>query len=87
MAHKVFAPYDEITFSYDYEEPCPHCGNTIAVVADEEQADLETICPVCGEKLMLCSACDGRCDWSEANGCRMDKAHTTTTTTDLPQTT
>lgn len=73
--HRAYGPHEQLPKYYDYEEFCPHCGYYIPVVADEEQADLELICPVCNNNVMLCSACTVPCNWSEANGCSMDKKH------------
>lgn len=72
------ARYDvDPDFIYDVEEYCPHCDNMIAVNVDEKLQHLETVCPVCGKKLMICSSCDRNCDWGEA-GCCMDRAHCAT---------
>ena len=81
--HKVFKP-GEAPKDYNYEEPCPHCGEAIPVLVDnDESICYEVTCPVCGEKIMLCTLChwDGEeiencpsCDWSPENGCwRMRK--------------
>ena len=51
----------------DIEEYCPHCNNYIGIIADIEDG-YETICPVCGNKLMICTYCHDDfgdcCDWN-----------------------
>lgn len=63
---KTFSP--ESTEPCDIEEYCPHCDNYIGIIADEDE--YETICPVCGNRLMLCLYCHDdfgdRCDWNPA---------------------
>lgn len=61
-------------FIYHVEEQCPNCSSMIAVNVDEKLTHLETKCPVCGKKMMICSMCDRNCDWTPA-GCCMDQAH------------
>jgi len=76
MSHIVFnevLAYDD--GSYDVEEPCPHCGTYVAVRVDRTLPHLETVCPVCEGRLMICSMCPEACDWSETHGCCMDIAH------------
>ena len=62
---------------YDFDEFCPYCDEYIPVSFDGEvsQDDLETICPVCGNRLMLCSACGVHCDYADGYGCCMDNNH------------
>lgn len=74
ITHDTALTCDE---QYDVEEYCSNCDNYIAVTVDRACPHLETVCPVCGEKLMLCSMCDIEhgCDWTPENGCRMDKDH------------
>jgi len=65
--------------SYEYEEPCAECGEYIKIDVDYACPHLETVCPVCGARLMLCAICktfeNGSCDWGEGRGCSMDKRH------------
>lgn len=78
MAHKVWGSNDDVSGGYDYEELCPGCDGMVAVKMDWNQPDLETVCPDCGRKLMICTACcdwNNRCDWTKKGGCHMDKAH------------
>lgn len=60
---------------YDVEEFCPYCDNYIAITVDRSCPHLETVCPVCQNRLMICAMCEGDCDWVEGIGCRMDKQH------------
>lgn len=75
---------------YDLEEYCPHCDNYIPLTYDEDDLGqgvcLETVCPICGEKLMICTLCEhcssgdvyerDDCDWCKEHGCHRDRAHT-----------
>ena len=76
--HAVYKP-GEAPEGYDQEEYCPHCDNAIPVVLDQQDFDYyEFTCPVCGNRLMLCTLCcddeNGKCDWTEERGCyRMAK--------------
>lgn len=76
MAHTVLNPRNAITSEYDYEEQCPYCGNVIPIVFDINEKCLEITCPMCGKKIMICTACidwNNACDWKEGSGCHMDK--------------
>ena len=71
--NQVFYPGQE-PIGYDQEEYCPHCESMIPVVVDQDDFDhYEFTCPVCGERLMLCTLCHDncgdKCDWSEEHGC------------------
>lgn len=76
--HSVYYP-GKVPKEYDQEEYCPHCDNVIPVVIDHDDFEhYEFTCPVCGNRLMLCTLCDedqdGACDWIEKYGCfRMRK--------------
>lgn len=74
--HAVFHP-DHFFYSHDVEEPCPHCGEHIPVRMDKDSMDdLEISCPVCYQKMMICTMCDrSPCDWSRHGGCKMDHDH------------
>ena len=76
--HKAYHP-DQCPKDYNHDEYCPYCDSFIPIVIDEEEfANYELTCPVCGERLMLCSLCHWDmeeeenphdCDWCEAHGC------------------
>ena len=76
--HKAYKP-GEAPKDYNFEEMCPHCDEFIPIVIDDDDAtSYEVICPVCGEKMMLCTLChwDAEedenphdCDWCPAHGC------------------
>jgi len=76
--HTVYTP-GTVPGNYNFEEPCPHCDSYVPVLIDEqEHTCYEVTCPVCGQKLMLCTLChwddeesdDPKgCDWSPCNGC------------------
>lgn len=73
--HQVFHP-DDCPKEYDFEEYCPHCDTMIPAVIDQKEWQrYETVCPVCGKRLMLCVLCredrGGICDWTEERGCAM----------------
>lgn len=64
---------------YEY---CSECDSDADVEFDLNCGHLETVCPFCGEKLMLCSMCPvrdnvGDCDWDrETDTCRYSKKNT-----------
>lgn len=79
--HKAYK-FGEEPKDYNFEEMCPHCGEYIPIVIDDDETICyEVICPVCGERMMLCTLClwdqrdaegycgDDRCDWSREHGC------------------
>lgn len=75
--HKAYKP-GEAPEHYNFEEYCPHCNNEIPIVIDDAVFRYKMTCPVCGEKLMLCTLCHwdnsdaglpDRCDWSYEHGC------------------
>lgn len=59
-------------------EVCPHCENEVTLHWDVKGKGYKAYCPICGERLMLCSAChdDGYgCDYdSETDKCRWNPA-------------
>lgn len=67
------------TTGYNFEEMCPHCGEWIAIAIDyEDMEHYEITCPICGEKMMLCTLCHwdqsdanepDHCDWCKETGC------------------
>ena len=53
-------------------EMCPHCENEIDMRWDVGQMGYQAWCPVCGNRLMLCSECADPCDYdSTTDRCRM----------------
>lgn len=78
--HTVFAP-GKAPENYNFEETCPHCDSCVPVLIDEQKHTCyEVTCPVCGQKMMLCTLClwdnedsndplPDNCDWSPVNGC------------------
>lgn len=70
---------------HDFDEECPNCGASFAVVIDRGCSDsYEVECPVCGCSMKLCMLCylnqeeeksfagSYRCDWTEGVGCFRD---------------
>lgn len=62
--------------TYTVTEFCPHCENEIEMRWDTDVRGFQAICPVCGERLMLCDECrhceDGYsvCDYdNETDSC------------------
>ena len=50
-------------------ELCPSCEREVLLAWDEDYS-LSAFCPYCGQRLMLCSRCDHRCDYdSEKDVC------------------
>lgn len=60
---------------YLVTECCPHCDTESTLMWSVEEHGYEIYCPVCGQKIMLCSMCDHHndCDWTEEAGCKMKK--------------
>ena len=58
---------------YDIEEYCPYCDNEIPITLDKDDPYLEVTCPVCHNRIMLCTACINveSCDWKKGKGCKM----------------
>ena len=55
-------------------EMCPSCENEIDMRWDVGQMGYQAWCPVCGNRLMLCSECTGQCDYdSTIDRCRMQR--------------
>ena len=53
-------------------EMCPHCEVEIDMRCDVGQMGYQAWCPVCGNRLMLCSECAGQCDYdSTTDRCKM----------------
>lgn len=72
--HKGYRP-NEAPRDYNYEEFCTHCDSDIEIVIDNaDYTHYEITCPVCGNKMMLCTLCrwdqedEGKspiCDWCD----------------------
>lgn len=68
---------------YEVTEMCPHCDNEITMIWDVQNSGHKAYCPVCGERLMLCDACQhsgldgecvGGCDYdSNADTCKYNR--------------
>ena len=60
--------FNEIT------EVCPHCESEITMQWSIKESGYKAYCPVCGKRLMLCTAChdDGyACDYdTDTDSCR-----------------
>lgn len=66
-------------------EVCPHCENEVSLMWDVKKQGYKAFCPVCGERLMLCSEClepsdEGCerhvCDYSkETDSCQLSKRY------------
>lgn len=53
-------------------EFCPHCDTEVTMNWDVEERGYVAFCPVCGKRMMLCSMCDGNCNWNAENDtCKM----------------
>lgn len=54
-------------------ELCPHCDNEIEMMWDIEEQGYETVCPICGKRLMLCDECmhndNAYCDYDSKTDC------------------
>lgn len=70
--------FTDDTAEYDIEEYCAYCYNAIGIVADE--GEYETVCPLCGNRLMLCTYCHDDfgdiCDWDRNGDGRCSKCRT-----------
>lgn len=65
---------------YEITEVCPHCENEITMQWNVEELCYKAYCPVCGKRLMLCSACHddtgGMCDYdSKTDSCKFNPHH------------
>lgn len=74
---------DKLAIAHADEPPevtelCPHCESKVTLHWDVKDRGYKAYCPVCGEWLMLCSAChdDGfACDYSkDTDSCRWSPA-------------
>ena len=43
--------------NHEVTEVCPHCDNEITMIWNVAERGLKAFCPVCGNRLMLCSEC------------------------------
>lgn len=65
MNEKTKAGKHEVT------EFCPSCETEVTMRWDTGKHGLHAYCPHCGNRLMLCSECDGECDYdAAADTCR-----------------
>ena len=68
---------NENVTDFDFTEYCPNCDTDIAIKIDPDDPSYETVCPVCGKKLMLCLLCHDdfgdNCDWCPEHGCSRQK--------------
>ena len=58
-------------------EVCPHCESEITMQWSVEESGYKAYCPVCGKRLMLCSACHDdtgdMCDYDiKTNSCKFN---------------
>jgi len=74
MPHIVYDPRNPCpsAANYDFEEPCPECGDYIPVRVDDTALPV-VVCPVCGSKVILCCVCPTPdcCDWRECDECHV----------------
>lgn len=66
----------------EYTEVCPHCDHEVTLRRDIEKEGYKAVCPYCGQRLMLCDACQhrgqdrsytGDCDYcTETDSCRFN---------------
>lgn len=66
--------------NYEITEVCPHCENEITMQWSVEELGYKAYCPVCGKRLMLCSACHddtgGMCDYDiKTDSCKFNPRH------------
>lgn len=78
---------DELEKQYEVTEFCPHCESEITITWDTETYGYKAYCPVCGGRLMLCSAChddtNGSCDYNgETDTCRFNQNSSSLDTAD-----
>ena len=65
---------------YTVTEMCPHCETEVEMRWDVKQDGFKAYCPYCGERLMLCDACQHRsgehcddCDYdTNTDSCRFN---------------
>lgn len=71
---------NHIAVAKDYvvTEVCPHCCNEISMNWSVETLGYKAYCPVCRERLMLCSSCKGDGDYCDydalSDTCKFNKA-------------
>lgn len=53
-------------------EVCPHCDAVVEMQWNTETQGYQTVCPVCGKRLMLCDACQHRTDGTYTDDCDYD---------------
>lgn len=63
-----------IAREYYVTECCPHCETEITIAWDIGKLGYKAFCPVCGNRLMLCSECGFNCDYdSDTDSCKHNK--------------
>ena len=45
-------------------EWCHYCENQIVMLRNTKKDGLSAFCPVCGQRMMLCDSCQGKCDYN-----------------------
>ena len=53
----VFEYAEQDIAEYEITEVCPHCESEITMQWNVSESGYKAYCPVCGKRLMLCSAC------------------------------
>jgi len=75
--HVVYNEDDLATQSDVVIEVCPHCSNEVEMRWNTKVSGLRAFCPFCGNRLMLCSECDGMivgCDYdSDSDTCKFSR--------------
>ena len=73
----VFEYAEQDIESNEITEVCPHCENEITMQWRVEELGYKAYCPVCGKRLLLCSACHddtGSCDYDiKSNDCKFNR--------------
>ena len=66
--------------NHEVTEVCPHCDSEITMIWDVAERGLKAFCPVCGNRLMLCSECPATaergaaCDYdNESDTCNVTR--------------
>lgn len=70
---------EDAEMSCKVTEFCPHCESEITMTWDTETYGYKAYCPVCGKRLMLCSAChddtNGSCNYNTmSDTCRFNRS-------------
>ena len=80
MDNKIIAvDFDGTLCENKYPEivNCPHCENEITMQWSIKESGYKAYCPVCGKRLMLCTACHddtGVCDYdTKSDDCKFNR--------------